>query len=75
MAKSSKYSSIHYNSYLQLDKLLDAQKECIQLFYLQSFSYKQIVDKTQHPLNKVKSYIQNGKRNLKNCIENTGARA
>lgn len=26
MAKSSKYSSIHYNSYLQLDKLLDAQK-------------------------------------------------
>lgn len=26
MAKASKYSSIHYNSYLQLDKLLDAQK-------------------------------------------------
>ncbi len=26
MSKPSKYSSIHYNSYLQLDKILDAQK-------------------------------------------------
>lgn len=58
-----------------IEKLLDAQKECIQLFYLKSFSYKQIVDKTEYPLNKVKSYIQNGKRNLKNCIEHTGASA
>jgi len=45
------------------------QKVCVELFYLQELSYQQIVDKTNYNLNNVKSYIQNGKRNLKNCIE------
>jgi RNA polymerase sigma-70 factor (ECF subfamily) len=52
-----------------IEKLPDEQKTCIDLFYLQQRSYKEIVDITGFDINKVKSYVQNGKRNLKICIE------
>lgn len=51
-------------------ELKEEQRQCIQLFYLQNKSYKEIVDITGYSLNEVKSYIQNGKRNLKILIEN-----
>jgi RNA polymerase sigma-70 factor (ECF subfamily) len=41
------------------------QKTCVTLFYLQKKSYQEIVDSTGYSLLQVKSYIQNGKRNLK----------
>jgi RNA polymerase sigma factor (sigma-70 family) len=41
------------------------QKVCIEMFYLQEKSYKEIADETGFSEKKVKSYIQNGKRNLK----------
>ena len=44
------------------------QKKSIELFFLEEKSYLDIVDITGYELNKVKSYIQNGKRNLKFCI-------
>ncbi len=44
------------------------QRECITAFYLEELSYQQVSDKLRYPLPKVKSYIQNGKRNLKNII-------
>jgi len=47
-----------------LDLLNDHQKVCIEMFYLQKLSYKEISDQTGYELKKVKSYIQNGKRNL-----------
>ncbi|UIR56158.1 sigma-70 family RNA polymerase sigma factor [Sphingobacterium sp. SRCM116780] len=46
------------------------QERCIRLFYLEQKCYKDIVDLTGFDMNKVKSYIQNGKRNLKICMEN-----
>jgi RNA polymerase sigma factor (sigma-70 family) len=52
-----------------LETLNSEQKSTVDLFYLQEKSYKEIVETTGFDLNKVKSYIQNGKRNLKNCIE------
>lgn len=52
-----------------LETLSDEQKTSIQLFYLEEKCYKEITDLTGYDLNKVKSYIQNGKRNLKICIE------
>lgn len=55
-----------------LEKLKKEQKECIQLFFLEKKCYQEIADKTKHELKKVKSYIQNGKRNLKICMENDG---
>lgn len=41
------------------------QQRCIQLFYLEEKSYQQVANETGFTLNQVKSYIQNGKRNLK----------
>jgi RNA polymerase sigma factor (sigma-70 family) len=45
------------------------QKQCIELFFLQEKSYQEVTELTNYNMNNVKSYIQNGKRNLKNCIE------
>lgn len=44
------------------------QKRCIELFYLKEKSYKEVTEITGLTLNQVKSYIQNGKRNLKNYL-------
>lgn len=52
-----------------IDKLPSEQKDTISLFYLEQKCYKEVADITGYDLNKVKSYIQNGKRNLKICIE------
>ncbi len=46
----------------------DEQQKSIHYFYMEDKSYADIVELTGYPLNKVKSYIQNGKRNLKNCL-------
>lgn len=48
-----------------LEGLNEPQKTCVTLFYLQKKSYQEIVDQTGFNLLQVKSYIQNGKRNLK----------
>ncbi|MDD3078132.1 MAG: sigma-70 family RNA polymerase sigma factor [Paludibacter sp.] len=48
--------------------LPEEQHRSIQLFYIEEQSYADIVEITGYALSKVKSYIQNGKRNLKNCI-------
>lgn len=62
----------------QLEKLEDAvtrlsdeQKQCIELFYLKQKSYKEVADLTGYSVNEVKSYLQNGKRNLKGALVGT----
>ena len=55
-----------------IEKLPQEQRETISLFYLEQKCYKDVADITGYDLNKVKSYIQNGKRNLKICIEKNG---
>jgi len=52
-----------------IGKLNQAQEVCIRLFYLEKKSYQEIEEQTGYELKKVKSYIQNGKRNLKICVE------
>ncbi|MEO5601835.1 MAG: sigma-70 family RNA polymerase sigma factor [Cyclobacteriaceae bacterium] len=52
-----------------IETLANEQKQCVQLFYLQEKCYKEITESTGYDINKVKSYIQNGKRNLKICME------
>lgn len=54
---------------LCIEELKAEQKECVELFFLQKNSYQQVVEKTNIELKKVKSHIQNGKRNLKLCLE------
>lgn len=68
------------NTLLQNDKTLDLmesslkelnreQQQCVTLFYLQKKSYSEISEETGYSLLQVKSYIQNGKRNMKILIE------
>jgi len=52
-----------------LEELNSEQKSCVTLFYLQKRSYQEIVNSTGFSLLQVKSYIQNGKRNLKILVE------
>lgn len=52
-----------------IEELKPEQQQAIRLFYLEEKCYKDIVDITGFDLKKVKSYIQNGKRNLKICME------
>jgi len=58
-----------------IQQLNEGQKKCIELFYLQEKSYQQVAELTGYSLLQVKSYIQNGKRNLKILMENKNAGA
>lgn len=52
-----------------VDELNAEQKQCIILFYLKKKSYHEIATITGFTTMQVKSYLQNGKRNLKLSIE------
>jgi RNA polymerase sigma factor (sigma-70 family) len=51
-----------------IDELTIEQKQCVQLFFFQEKCYKDINSITGFDIGKVKSHIQNGKRNLKICM-------
>jgi RNA polymerase sigma-70 factor (ECF subfamily) len=51
-----------------IKQLNHEQKWCIELLYLHQKSYKEVSDITGYSMKQVKSYIQNGKRNLKNIL-------
>lgn len=55
-----------------LDTLTGPQQQCVRLFYLEEKCYKDIGVETGFEVHLVKSYIQNGKRNLKICMEENG---
>lgn len=52
-----------------LGTLSPEQKQSVELFYLQNKCYNEIADITGYDWNKVRSFIQNGRRNLKLCME------
>ncbi|MFZ1264066.1 MAG: sigma-70 family RNA polymerase sigma factor [Chitinophagaceae bacterium] len=52
-----------------LGTLAAEQRETIKLFYLEGKCYNEIVEITGQEWNQVRSLIQNGRRNLKNCME------
>jgi RNA polymerase sigma-70 factor (ECF subfamily) len=52
-----------------LPKLKENQRICVEFFYLKNKSYQDIANETKFSLNEIKSYIQNGKRNLKLLLE------
>ncbi|PWU02886.1 MAG: RNA polymerase subunit sigma-70 [Bacteroidetes bacterium] len=71
---------VHLNGVLEreeqfdkLSKCLDAlskeQKLSVELFYLKNKCYNEIVEMTGFEWNQVRSHIQNGRRNLKQCME------
>jgi RNA polymerase sigma-70 factor (ECF subfamily) len=52
-----------------LEKLNDEQKICIRLFYFENKCYREIAESLKMDEKNVKSHLQNGKRNLKICLE------
>ena len=72
--------NVHLNGVLEREENLNKlefcigtlsgeQQQMIKLFYLQGKCYQEIVDETGTEWNQVRSYIQNGRRNLKKCME------
>ena len=57
-----------------LGQLADDQRKIIELFYLEGKCYNEIMETTGIEWNKVRSYIQNGRRNLKLCMEKQQAK-
>jgi RNA polymerase sigma-70 factor (ECF subfamily) len=77
--------SLHLNGVLEreenfkqlefcLSQLVNDQRRAIELFYLEGKCYNEITELTGIEWNKVRSYIQNGRRNLKICIETQKAK-
>ena len=52
-----------------MDTLTGDQQQAIRLFYLEEKCYNEIVEITGRDWNQVRSFIQNGRRNLKLCME------
>ena len=66
-------------NFIRLEQCLETipgeQKETVRLFYLENKCYNEIAEITGYEWNKVRSYIQNGRRNLKLCMEEKEARS
>lgn len=71
---------VHLNGVFEKESQLNGLEKCIgtlateqrtviELFYLQDKCYKEISEMTGTEWNKVRSLIQNGRRNLKICME------
>lgn len=58
-----------------INSLPDDQKKMIELFYLKGKCYNEIVEITGCNWNQVRSHIQNGRRNLKTCMEKQSSQA
>ncbi|NCI49911.1 sigma-70 family RNA polymerase sigma factor [Sediminibacterium roseum] len=52
-----------------IGSLQEEQKKIIQLFYLDGKCYNEIVETTGLEWNRVRSLVQNGRRNLKICMD------
>jgi RNA polymerase sigma factor (sigma-70 family) len=73
------YENLHlYEDELEQDRMLvldaisslnEEQKKCIELKYLELKSYEEVAELTGFNLNQVKSFIQNGKRNMLNIVK------
>jgi RNA polymerase sigma-70 factor, ECF subfamily len=57
-----------------IERLKEEQRKCIRLFYFENRCYNEISDSLKLDEKKVKSHLQNGKRNLKICLEEKNGR-
>ena len=55
-----------------IENLHEEQRQTVRLFYLENKCYNEISTLTGFDWNKVRSLVQNGRRNLKICMENNG---
>jgi len=63
---------LHDHSLQQMEEAIaelnEQQRKAVVLFYLEKKSYEQIIAQTGYTFMQVKSFIQNGKRNLKTIL-------
>jgi RNA polymerase sigma factor (sigma-70 family) len=52
-----------------METLKTEQRQAVSLFYMEQKSYNEIAELTGIPWNNIRSHIQNGRRNLKNCMD------
>jgi RNA polymerase sigma-70 factor (ECF subfamily) len=52
-----------------MEALKEQQRLCVASFYYEEKCYKEISEELNIEIKKVKSFIQNGKRNLKLCMD------
>jgi len=57
-----------------MERLGERQREAVEMFFIQKRSYADIADATLGDVKGVKSNIQNGKRNLRICLEKRGVK-
>jgi RNA polymerase sigma-70 factor (ECF subfamily) len=57
-----------------IEQLKQEQRQCIELFYYGKLCYQEIAEQLDLKEKKVKSHLQNGKRNLKICLESNHVR-
>lgn len=57
-----------------IETLKEEQAQCVKLFFLEKKSYNEVTEHSGFDLKSVKSFIQNGKRNLKICLEGKNVR-
>lgn len=73
----------HLDKVMEDERRANALNDCIKAlpneqnisvtkFYIENLSYIEICEMLGYDIKKVKSYIQNGKRNLKLCLERKG---
>ena len=55
-----------------VENLPKKQRISVKYFFFDELSYKEVEERTGFSLKMVKSFIQNGKRNLKLCLERKG---
>lgn len=55
-----------------IEALPEKQRISVNHFFMDELSYKEVEERTGFSQKKVKSFIQNGKRNLKSCLERKG---
>ena len=58
-----------------MESLPEEQRKTVELFYMENKCYNEIAQITGYDWSKVRSYIQNGKRNLKICMEEKPVKA
>ena len=75
--ESDEFATLFNNGQPSLDaevekavgQLGDEQQLCIRLFFYEDKSYREIAQQTGYSEKQVKSYLQNGKRNLRILLE------
>lgn len=74
--EQAEHYELPQNNGTALEKCMDGlpklQQDSVRWFYYEDKSYKEIADLIAEDVGKVRSFIQNGRRNLKLCLEKAG---